>query len=464
MLHRSAILGLTALTALLIGGTAFGQAPPALKTKNVIGTGLNFPVGVTHAPGDNCRLFVIEKRGVIKVIDISGATPTVIGTFLDIDSKVLGSTDLNGERGLLGLAFHPDYWNNGYFFVNYTNNSGNTVIERYKVSSNPNVAQTTGSLVLMTVTQPFSNHNGGWMQFGPDGYLYIGMGDGGSGNDPNGNGQNINTRLGKILRIEPNVAGDVPAFTSPATNPFAGATPGDDTIWHFGIRNPWRNSFDRETGDLWIGDVGQNAREEINFVAAGVGGLNFGWRCMEGFACTGLTGCTCNAVALTKPIRDYTHASGTGGGFCVIGGFVYRGPAIPALNGFYFHTDYTNNNTWVMRYTPANGITNLTNINSQITPSLSGTTVNTISSYGEDALGELYIVKQGSTTTGGVFKVVPASGEVVWTTGDLNRDGIVDGVDIAIVLGNWGTIGGDINCDFTSDGSDLALVLGNWTP
>ncbi len=463
---KRSLLGLAAAATLAASLTASGQAPPAIKTHNIISTGLNLPTFVTHAPGDHCRLFVTEKRGVIKAIDISSGTGTVIGTFLDIDSLVLSSASVGGEQGLLGLAFHPDYWSNGYFFVYYTNNSNNTVVARYKVSdSNPNVADPASALIVMTVTQPgFTNHKGGWMAFGPDGYLYIALGDGGSGNDPSGNGQNINTKLGKMLRIAPNVAGSSPTYTNPPDNPFVGVT-GDDTIWAYGLRNPWRNSFDRLTGDLYIGDVGQDAVEEINFQAAGAaGGRNYGWRCMEGGSCTGLTGCTCGSAALTNPIRSYNHVGGTSGGFCVIGGYVYRGCAIPDLQGFYFHADYSNNNVWAMRYTQGGGITNLTVMNSQISPSLQGTTVNSRVSFGEDANGELYIVKHSGTTSGGIFKIVPASGNTTCgIPGDFNLDGIVDGDDLGTLLGEWGSIGADLNCDFVTDGDDLGTLLGNWT-
>jgi len=178
-----------------------------------------------------------------------------------------------------------------------------------------------------------------------------------------------------------------------------------------------------------------------------------------------MTGCTCNSVALTKPFRDYQHVGGTGGGICITGGYVYRGVAIPTLDGVYFHSDYSNNNTWVLRYNPVtNAVTNLANINGQINTSQSGTAVNTIASYGEDARGELYLVKQSSTTTGGVFKIIAATGDVVWNPGDLNHDGVINGADLATVLGLWGSIGGDTNCDFTTDGADLATVLGSWTP
>lgn len=458
------MLGIAALATVACALSAHGQAPPAIKTKNIL-TNLNYPNGVTHAPGDKCRLFVTEKPGFIKVIDISGAAPALIGTFLNIDSLVGNGSTTSDERGLLGLAFHPDYWNNGYFFVNYTNNSGNTVIARYQVSADPNVANASSALILMTVSQPFVNHNGGWMEFGPDGYLYISFGDGGSGGDPSGNGQNINTKLGKLLRIAPNVTGDSPTYTNPIDNPFVGVT-GDDTIWAFGLRNPWRCCFDRATGDLYIGDVGQDAREEIDFQLAGLpGGRNYGWRCMEANGCTGLSGCTCNGPTLTLPVKEYLQVSGTGGGNCVIGGRVYRGCAIPGLDGFYIHGDYANNNVWAMRVSPAGVVSDWTVLNSQVSPSLSGTTVNSVVSFGEDANGEIYIVKHSSATTGGIFKIVPAGGEVTCgIAGDFNLDGVVDGDDLGHLLGEWDGIGGDLNCDHVTDGDDLGTLLGNWTP
>jgi len=464
---KRTLLGIATVAGIACSLSAFGGGPPpAIKTQNVI-TGIYYPTNVVHAPGDKCRLFYTEKRGRIMVVDVSSGTGVPIGTFLDIDSLVGGGTTQNTEQGLLGLAFHPDYWDNGYFFVNYTNTSGNTVIARYQVSGDPNVATPSSALILMTVTQPAGNHNGGWIDFGPDGYLYIALGDGGNANDPPGNGQNINTKLGKMLRIAPNVAGSSPAYTNPSDNPFFGATAGDDSIWSYGLRNPWRCSFDRLTGDLYIGDVGQDAREEISFQQAGTaGGLNYGWRCMEGFNCTGLSGCTCNGPTLTLPIRAYSHGAGTSNGGCVTGGFMYRGCAIPDLQGFYFHSDYQVNNTWVMRYTPGGGVTDLTNINGQITPSLQGTSVSTIVSYGEDPDGELYIIKHGTTTTtGGIFKIVPPTGAApCGLPGDFNLDGVVDGDDLGTLLGEWGGIGADLNCDFVTDGNDLGTLLGNWTP
>src|SRR5690606_21188454 len=231
-----------------------------------------------------------------------------------------------GERGLLGLAFAPDYETSGRFYVNYTNPNGNTVIARYTVSENPNVANSTGT-VLLTIEQPFSNHNGGSIHFGPDGYLWIGMGDGGSAGDPNNNGQNKNSLLGKMLRID--VSGE--SYTSPSDNPFVG-TDGADEIWSYGLRNPWKFSFDRETGDVWIADVGQNAVEEINRQPSITEGINYGWRCYEGNSPYQTSGCAAQET-MTFPVATYNHP---GGRCSVTGGFVYRGENYPNLSGKYF--------------------------------------------------------------------------------------------------------------------------------
>jgi glucose/arabinose dehydrogenase len=451
------------LAALGLGSAAFAGGAAPVKTKR-IATGFNYPTFVTHAPGDTSRLFVVEKRGVIKIIDL--ATNTVLATpFLNIDPTVTGGASVNDEQGLLGLTFHPDYANNGYFFVYYTS-ATNDVVARYQVSaSDPNVANTAG-LVIMSWSDPFSNHNGGWMDFGPDGYLYIAVGDGGSANDPGNRAQTItNMKLGKMHRIIPDVADSVaPHYTVPADNPFVGVT-GDDEIWFYGLRNPWRCSFDRLTGDLWIGDVGQNAIEEIDFAPAGVGGLNFGWRCMEGNNCTGLTGCVCNDTVLTDPIKVHSHASGTNGGFCITGGYVYRGCAYPELDGTYFYADFTNNNVWSMRY-DGTTVSDFTVRNTQITPSIDGFVVNQFASFGEDANGEIYIVDHGSTTAGAIFKIIPATGEVscdVPVLGDFDNNDLVDAADLSILLGAWGTAGGDLNADGTTDAADLSILLGAWT-
>ncbi|MFO0827302.1 MAG: PQQ-dependent sugar dehydrogenase [Phycisphaerales bacterium] len=464
--NRLASIAVAALT-LVVAGTANAQVP-AIRTKRIV-TGLNYPTFVTHAPNDPTRLFVLEKRGVIRIIDL--ATNTLLPTpFLDIDSLVVGGTSVNDEQGLLGLAFHPDYANNGMFFVYYTaNGTGNDTVARYTVSpSNPNAADPGTGLVVISWSDPYTNHNGGWMDFGPDGHLYISVGDGGSANDPGNRAQTIvNMKLGKMLRIDPDVADAVPPhYTSPSDNPFFGPTTGDDEIWAYGLRNPWRCSFDRQTGDLWIGDVGQGAVEEIDFQAAGAaGGRNYGWRCMEGTSCTGLTGCTCGSSALTNPIYTYTHATG----LAIIGGYVYRGCAYPELQGTYFFADFSINHCWSFRYDGA-AISQFTDRLSQITPSVDGFVCNQIAAFGEDANGEMYIVDHGSTTGGQIFKIIPASGEVTCVPppppcpSDLNGDSTVDAADLAVLLGAWGATGGaaDLNADGKVDAADLAVLLGAW--
>ena len=460
-------------TSTLLGGLLAGclcassfAGAIAIDTKLIMG-GLNYPVWVGAAPGDTSRLFVIEKQGKVRIIDMSGAAPALLPTaFLDVDALASGTT--SSEQGLLGMAFHPNYSSNGFFFVNYTNTAGHTVIARYQVSAtNANLANAASALIVMTISQPYSNHNGGCIQFGPDGYLYIGMGDGGSANDPGNRAQTIVAqKLGKILRIAPNVAGTSPTYTNPSTNPFYGAITGDDEIWHYGIRNPWRFSFDRQTGDMWIGDVGQDAVEEIDFIAAGVGGKNCGWRCTEGTSCTGLTGCTCGSAALTPPIRTHTHSAGTNGGYCITGGHIYRGCAMPEMQGVYFYADYASSNIWSMKY--AGGVvTEHQNRNAELATAVGGQIVNQISSFGEDANGEIYIVDLGSATAGQLFKIIRASGDVPCVPPnpyDLNDDGAVNGADLSVLLAAWGTGGAtDFDGNGITDGADLAAFLSNFT-
>lgn len=293
------------LLVLLFSTFAFSQTIGIVP----FATGFNNPIEIANA-GDT-RLFIVEQSGVIKVLNSNGTTNAT--PFLNITSLV----SCCGERGLLGLAFHPNYATNGFFYVNYTNTAGNTVIARYSVSSNPDVANTTGT-ILMTINQPFSNHNGGTIKFGPDGYLYIGMGDGGSGGDPGNRAQNINELLGKMLRIDVNSGSP---YGIPPTNPYAGATPGADEIWAIGLRNPWKFSFNRLNGDLWIADVGQDQIEEINKVSSTAAGLNYGWRCYEGNAAYNTTGCAAMST-MTFPVAQYTHAST--GGCSITGGYVLQ--------------------------------------------------------------------------------------------------------------------------------------------
>ncbi|HEY6213169.1 MAG TPA: PQQ-dependent sugar dehydrogenase [Vicinamibacterales bacterium] len=323
-------------------------------------TGLDSPLGIVNA-GDS-RLFIVQQHGTIVIWDGTRVLPV---PFLDVRSIV----SCCNERGLLGLAFDPHYAANGRFFVDYTDTAGNPTIARYTVSSSdPNRADPASRTVLLTIPHPnFANHNGGQLQFGPDGLLYIGVGDGGSGGDPNNHGQSISTLLGKILRID--VSGD--AYTIPSSNPFS------NEIWAYGLRNPWRFSFDRLTGDLWIADVGQNAYEEVDFQpAASRGGENYGWRVMEGFHC--FNAMTCVKTGLTLPVAEYDHSAGDGS---VTGGFRYRGAKYPRLRGTYLYGDYCSGTI--------RGIAQ--NADGSWSSAKLLTTSLRISSFGEDASGELYV-------------------------------------------------------------------------
>jgi len=407
-------IGATLLAAAVSAPQAQAQALQA----TLVSGGFSQPIFVCSPPGDTTRLFVVEQSGRIKIIKNGATLPT---PFLHVGSAASGGLGListGSERGLLGLAFHPNYATNGFFYVNYTaSGSGATTIRRYTVSSNPDVANTASGLTMLgPITQPESNHNGGCIQFGPDGKLYIGMGDGGGANDAhgaNGNGQLLTTLLGKILRIDV----DLPAPYIPSDNPYFGSTSALQEIWHFGVRNPWRFSFDRATGDMYIGDVGQNAVEEIDFQPAGVSNLNYGWRCMEGNNCTGLSGCTCNSVALTLPIQTYSHSQGCS----ITGGYVYRGCAIPGLQGTYFYADYCTSSIWSFDYT-GGSVTNFTNRTTELEPA-GAPTISAVTSFGEDANGELYICDY---TDGEIYRIDPAGG-----SSDCNANGVADGCDIS---------------------------------
>ena len=373
-------------------------------------------VYATHAPGDPDRLFVVEQAGRIMILDLNTNVVDPI-PFLDIDSRV---NSLSNERGLLGLAFHPDYANNGLFYVNYTRTSdGDTIVAEYEVTGDPDVADFNSERILLTIDQPQTNHNGGWLDFSPlDGYLYIATGDGGNFCDTGtghtagiGNAQDVTSNLlGKMLRIDP--LGGTP-YGIPATNPFVGIA-GDDEIWAYGLRNPWRASFDSETGDLYIGDVGQDLREEVSFQpASSIGGENYGWRCREGNACSvngasgcpTTTGCTCPTIqpSLTPPIYDYTHSNppAPANFVCtVVGGYVYRGSALPQYRGLYFLADYCGNAVWSFRQ--ENGVqTDFKNRKPELSPSIDGFNLTSMVSFGEDANREMYIVTQSA-----VFKII----------------------------------------------------------
>ena len=357
------------------------QSAVDITVAEIVVSGLTCPVQVIHAGDNSGRLFVVEQVGTIKIISDSA----ILGTdFLDVSGLISGPGGCTGsERGLLGLAFHPNYATNGEFYINYTDSGGDTVIARYNVSTDPNIADGGSAQTVLPVDQTFSNHNGGQLLFGPDGYLYIGMGDGGSSNDPLSDAQDPTSLLGKMLRI--NVTG-VPTYTIPADNPFVTNAAVRDEIWAIGLRNPWRFSFDRTTGDLFIGDVGQFDWEEISYQPAGVGGLNFGWPCWEALHVGDeVARPPCNdsnyTGTLTAPIVEYAQSDG---GNAVTGGFRYRGSQYPALVGRYFYADYGFGKIWSIEQTGPS---------SWSMPDLELDESFAISAFGEDEAGELYVVE-----------------------------------------------------------------------
>jgi len=355
-------------------------------------SGLSSPVFAGHAGDGSNRLFIVEKSGVIKVLQPGSSTPTV---FLDIHTRVLST---GGEQGLLGLAFHPSYESNGRFFVYYTRSGGEIVLAEYHVSANPNVAGT-GETILLTIPHPsFTNHNGGMLAFDHDNYLRAGVGDGGSGNDPTNNAQNLGTLLGKILRIDVDPAPGTDPYAVPATNPFIGAPGARPEIFAYGMRNPWRFSFDRLTNDQWVADVGQGAREEVDTPI--VNGGNYGWRVFEGFSCTGVDPGLCGGSGYIAPLFEYTH---TGGRCSITGGYVYRGNQNAVAGGTYIYGDYCTGE--IFGWNGANQ--NL----------LLDTALN-IASFGEDESGELYVVGLGGT----VHKIVSTSltGTELLSNGDFS--------------------------------------------
>lgn len=339
-----------------------------------LATGFTRPVYLTHAGDGSGRLFVVEQSGIIKIIRNG---QTLATPFLDIRDRV----ESGGEKGLLSMAFHPKYRENGRFFVNYTarkNGVLKSVIAEYRVSSNPDVADRTERIIL-EIEQPFANHNGGLNKFGPDGFLYIGLGDGGAAGDPFNNAQNLETLLGKILRID--IEKD--PYAIPQDNPFVGRAGAQSEIWAYGLRNPWRFSFDRCTGRLFAGDVGQNRLEEIDLIEKG---KNYGWRIMEGSQCYDPP-TLCNTQGLELPIAEYDHSLGCS----VTGGYVYRGTQYPSLVGHYLFGDYCSGRIWSLVQEPSGKWTMRQLIDSPFS----------ISSFGEDERGELYIVHYG----GAIYRV-----------------------------------------------------------
>lgn len=359
-------------------------AQPVLGFGNFISSGLSSPVDITNAGDGTNRLFIVEQGGTIRIWQGGSLLPT---PFLNISSIITGG----GERGLLSLAFHPDYEINRYFFVYYTNLSGDITIARYQADAlNPNIADPLSGVVLLSIPKPFANHNGGDLNFGPDGYLYFGTGDGGSGGDPNNFAQNGLSLLGKMIRIDVNNFSTPPYYNIPADNPYVADPAVDDHIWALGLRNPWRWSFDRLTNDMWIADVGQGSWEEVNYrPAASTAGLNYGWRCYEGNNGYNTAGCLPQA-SYTSPIFVYPHVFATGG-FSITGGFVYRGAEYPALQGYYICADYVSGNVWLINPDGSGG---------WITRRQAGLP-GSISAFGEAEDGTLYAVSLG----GPVYKV-----------------------------------------------------------
>ncbi len=358
--------------------TVAAQPVPNIRLTEVV-SGLTQPVGVTYAPGDQERLFVVEKVGRIRVVKDGRLEEAPL---LDVGSSV----SRGSEQGLLSVAFHPRFQENGFMFINLTNRAGNTEVVRYTVNPRTYRVDPESRAELLSIDQPAANHNGGMMAFGPDGYLYIGTGDGGRAGDPWGNAQNLGTLLGKMLRID---VDGTDGYTVPSENPFLSRSRARGEIWAYGLRNPWRFSFDRQRGDLYIADVGQRDWEEVNAQSReSLGGENYGWNIMEGRHCYPGNR-ACDPQGLTLPIHEYGHRET--GGCSVTGGYVYRGREVPALNGWYVFGDYCNGRIWALDVRePGAGI-------EPRHIELLQTSMR-ISSFGEDALGELFVTDLSSGT------------------------------------------------------------------
>ena len=350
----------------------------ALNAQPIV-SGLSAPLDLQSVAGDRERLYVVEQGGRIRVIRNGALSPV---PFLDISDRIRSG----GERGLLGLAFHPRFAQNRRLFVNYTDRQGDTHLAEFR-ATDADTADPGSERTLLTVDQPFANHNGGGLRFGPDGFLYAGLGDGGSGGDPLGNGQRLSTLLGKMLRLD--VDGGTP-YAIPADNPFRGTADARAEIWAYGLRNPFRFAFDRANGDLYIGDVGQSAREEVDVgLASRHGGENYGWNVMEGTRCYSPAS-NCDRTNLVLPVYEYGHDQGCS----ITGGVVYRGCKMPELSGSFFFSDYC-----------TGFIRSLTYANGQLGPvrdwPVSG--ISSVSAFGTDADGEVYVVDYG----GSVFRLQP---------------------------------------------------------
>ncbi|MFZ5857458.1 MAG: PQQ-dependent sugar dehydrogenase [Chloroflexota bacterium] len=428
-------LWVAVLTSMLASATSIGKAegiriapvPKNVKFETVV-SGLNDPLLVTHAGDGSNRLFIVQRDGKILIHKNGGLNAA---PFLDVGALLASD---GGEQGLLGLAFDPSYETNGKFYIVYTALSYAVTLARYTVSANPDIANTSGE-ILLSIPKTRTNHNGGMITFGPDGYLYMSVGDGGGGGDPDNNAQDRSVLLGKILRLDVSGAG---AYAIPTTNPYYNDPDPNvrEEIWSYGLRNPWRFSFDRSTGDLFIGDVGQNAQEEVDFQAAGVaGGQNYGWRILEGNLCYSPAVCTPPANYV-PPVTVYDHGTNDSNGCSVTGGYVYRGSNFPALTGVYLYADFCLGKIW--------GLTR--NISDQWVTTLIADTDYMIPSFGEDEQGELYIMDFAS---GSVLRLAEATvlsqtlkstasrdGHILELHELLNRGGVFSSTQTTFPLGD----------------------------
>ena len=438
------------LLALVFATITLGQSNITSLNFELVGSGMNRPVFAASAPGDADNLFVLEQHlGRIQRIDLSTGVRSVFATLPG------GTVSTGNEQGLLGLAFHPNYQTNGRYYLNYTDAAGATRVREYTRQS-PTQGSAFATQDILAVGQPFSNHNAGWIGFGPDNYLYIATGDGGSANDPFNNSQTItNNLLGKILRVDVD-GDDFPTdanrnYSIPASNPFVGQV-GDDEIFVYGLRNPYRCSFDRDTGDLWIADVGQNAREEIDVIPAGTSGQNFGWRLREGTLGQFVAGAI-------DPVYQYSRGFGFNQGFSVTGGYVYRG-SIPELDGSYFFADFVSDGIWSFQFNgdaqadfDATNFTDFEVWSDRIENGLASD-INDVSSFGEDNNGDLFVV----SLSGSVFRLNSVT--VPITLGDVNRDGVVDFFDISPFIAILSNGGFQAEADIDLD-EDVDFLISN---
>jgi len=433
--------------AALAGGPVLA-AEPALTTQ-IVATGLTKPLLVTHSPGDYTRIFIVEQNGKIKILKSGSVLAT---PFLDVQS-LMGGSETYLEYGLLGLAFHPQYKTNGMFYIMYTvGNStlADPVIYRYHVSGNPDVADPASGSLVLRISYTQKQHRSGWMEFGRDGYFYVATGDGGE-NDPTNAGADLTVLKGKILRLDVDGADNIPGnadddaipdvnrnYSIPPTNPFVSRPGAMGEIWHYGLRNPWRDSFDTQTGDLYIGDVGQGQREEISYARNNVGGIFYGWRCQEGTLSTGLS-CGSPVETPTAPIYEYDHTVGVS----VTGGYVYRGCAIPEVPGTYFFGDWSGGKVFSFRYGLVSGVTNFQDRTATIGPG------GGLTSFGTDSYGEIYEVRGA----GEVRKIVPVGAQGPDCNGNGKRD-LCDIADSTSVDANHNNVPDECECIATTEVCD----------